>query len=109
LPSGTLMLLGLLLPFVNADGVTRDLHRRTHELLMATALPTWAYVWGRYLIGLLLSLGLSLLLLAAILGMGLFLHLTITDYPLPEIGNLMVICVGMFASAAALVSSLSFT
>jgi ABC-type transport system involved in multi-copper enzyme maturation permease subunit len=108
LPSGTLMLLGMLLPFVNADGVARDLQRRTHELLMTTALPTWAYVWGRYLIGLLLSLGLALLLLAAILVMGLFLHLTITDYPLPEIGNLMVIWIGMIASATVLVSSLSF-
>jgi len=108
LPSGTLLLLGMLLPFVNADGVSRDLSRRTHELLMATALPTWAYVWGRYLIGLLLSLGLALLLLAAILGTGLFLHLTITDYPLPEIGNLLVIWIGMVASATVLVSSLSF-
>jgi ABC-type transport system involved in multi-copper enzyme maturation permease subunit len=108
LPSGPLMLLGMLLPFVNADGVRRDLSRRTHELLMATALPTWAYVWGRYLICLLLSLGLALLLLAAILGMGLFLHLTITDYPLPEIGTLLVIWVGMIVSATVLVSSLSF-
>ncbi|EFH85263.1 hypothetical protein [Ktedonobacter racemifer] len=117
---GTLMLLGVLLPFVNADGVTRDRSRRTHELLLATALPTWAYVWGRYLAGLLLSLGMALLALAAILGMGLFLHLTITghplpkignhiaDYPLPEIGSLMVIWVGVIASATVLVSSLSF-
>ena len=34
-----LLLLVLLLPFVTADGVTRDLQRRTHELLLATALP----------------------------------------------------------------------
>ena len=108
LPSGTLLLLGMLLPFVNADGVSRDLSRRTHELLMATALPTWAYVWGRYLVGLLMSLGLALLLLAAILGMGLFLHLTITDYPLPQIGNVMVIWIGMVAGASVLLSSLSF-
>ena len=120
LPTGTLMLLGMLLPFVNADGVTRDLSRGTHELLMATTLPTWAYVWGRYLSGLLLSLGLALLALAAILGMGLFLHLTITghslprignhiaDYPMPEIGNLMVIWVGIIAPATILASSLSF-
>jgi|GraSoi_2013_40cm_1033754.scaffolds.fasta_scaffold12273_2 ABC-type transport system involved in multi-copper enzyme maturation permease subunit len=120
LPTGTLMLLGMLLPFVNADGVTRDLSRRTHELLLATALPTWAYVWGRYLVGLLISLALSVLALAAILVMGLFLHLTITghplpeignhiaDYPLPQISNVMVIWIGMVASATVLVSSLSF-
>jgi len=108
LPSGTLLLLGMLLPFVNADGVSRDLSRRTHELLLATALPTWAYVWGRYLIGLLLSLGLALLLLAAILGMGGLLHLTVTDYPAPQIGNLLLLWVGMVVPATVLVSSLSF-
>ncbi len=108
LPTGTLLLLGMLLPFVNADGVTRDRSRRTRELLLATALPTWAYVWGRYLVGLLISLALALLLLAAILVMGLFLHLAITDYPLPQIGSLMVIWVGVIASATVLVSSLSF-
>ncbi len=108
LPSGTLLLLGMLLPFVNADGVTRDLHRHTHELFMATALPTWAYVWGRYLAGLVMSLGLALLLLTSILGMGWLLHLTVTDYPLPDIGNLMVVWIGMIASATVLVSSLSF-
>jgi ABC-type transport system involved in multi-copper enzyme maturation permease subunit len=104
----SLAVLVIFLPFVTADGVTRDLSRRTHELLMTTALPTWAYVWGRYLIGLLMSLGLALLMLAAILGMGLFLHLTVTDYPAPEIGNLMILWVGMVASATVLVSSLSF-
>jgi ABC-type transport system involved in multi-copper enzyme maturation permease subunit len=108
LSTGTLMLLGMLLPFVNADGVTRDVHRRTHELLLATALPSWAYVWGRYLVGLLISLALAVLALAAILVMGLFLHLAITDYPLPQIGSLMVIWVGVIALATVLVSSLSF-
>jgi ABC-type transport system involved in multi-copper enzyme maturation permease subunit len=108
LPTGTLLLLAMLLPFVNADGVSRDRSRRTHELLLATALPTWAYVWGRYLVGLLISLALAVLALAAILVMGLFLHLAITDYPLPQIGSLMVIWVGMIASATVLVSSLSF-
>ena len=103
-----LVLLVLLLPFVNADGVTRDLQRRTHELLMTTALPTWAYVWGRYLIGLLMSLGLAVLLLAAILGMGLLLHLTIPAYPLPPTGAVLLLWVGMALPATVLVSSLGF-
>ena len=103
-----LLLLGLLLPFVNADGVTRDLQRRTHELLMTTALPTWAYVWGRYLMGLLQSLGLAVLSLAAILGMGLLLHLTVTDYPLPPTGAVLLLWVGMVLPATVLLSSLSF-
>jgi ABC-type transport system involved in multi-copper enzyme maturation permease subunit len=108
LPDGLLLLLGLLLPFVNADGVTRDLQRRTHELLMTTALPSRAYVWGRYLLGLLMSLGLALLLLAAILGMGLLLHFTIPDYPIPEMGNLLLLWVGIVVPATVLLSSASF-
>jgi ABC-type transport system involved in multi-copper enzyme maturation permease subunit len=108
LPSGTLLLLGMLLPFVNADGVTRDLHRHTQELFMSTALPTWAYVWGRYLAGLVMSLGLALLLLAAILGMGGLLHLTIPAYPLPQISAVLLLWVGMVVSATVLVSSFGF-
>ncbi len=103
-----LVVLALLLPFVTADGVTRDLSRRTHELLMTTALPSWAYVWGRYLAGLVMSLGLALLLLASILGMGWLLHLTVTDYPAPEIGSVLLLWVGMVLSATILVSSFGF-
>jgi ABC-type transport system involved in multi-copper enzyme maturation permease subunit len=105
----TVLLLVLLLPFVAADGVTRDLTRRTHELLMTTAVPSWAYVWGRYLTGLLMSLGLAVLLLAAILGMGLLQHLTIPAYPTPQIDTVLLLWVGMVVPATVLVSSLSFT
>jgi ABC-type transport system involved in multi-copper enzyme maturation permease subunit len=108
LPNGVLLLLGLLLPFVNADGVSRDLSRRTHELLMTTTLPSWAYVWGRYLVGLLTSLGLALLLLAGLLGMGMVLHLTNPAYPLPELGPVLLLWIGMVVTATVLVSSLSF-
>jgi hypothetical protein len=104
-----LLLLVLLLPFVNADGVRRDLQRRTHELLMSTALPSWAYVWGRYLIGLLMSLGLAVLLLVAILGIGVLLHLTVPAYPLPQAGAVLLLWGGMVVPATVLVSSLSFT
>jgi ABC-type transport system involved in multi-copper enzyme maturation permease subunit len=103
-----LLVLVLFLPFVTADGVRRDLSRRTHELLMATALPTWAYVWGRYLAGLLMSLGLALLLLASILLMGGLLHLTVADYPLPQTGAVLLLWVGMVFPATILVSSFGF-
>jgi ABC-type transport system involved in multi-copper enzyme maturation permease subunit len=103
-----LVVLVLLLPFITADGVTRDVNRRTHELLMTTALPTWAYVWGRYLAGLVMSLGLALLLLVSILGMGELLHLIVTDYPAPEIGAVLFLWVGMVFSATILVSSFGF-
>jgi ABC-type transport system involved in multi-copper enzyme maturation permease subunit len=102
------LLLALLLPFVNADGVTRDLSRRTRELLGTTPLPGWAYVWGRYLSGLLVSLGLATLLLAATLGMGAVLHLTITDYPAPVPGTVLLLWVGMVVPTTVLVSSFSF-
>lgn len=103
-----LVLLVLLLPFVTTDGVTRDLQRRTHELLMTTALPSWAYVWGRFLISLVMSLGLALLMMAALMGMGWLLHLTVTDYPAPEIGAVLLLWAGMVVPATVLVSSLSF-
>jgi ABC-type transport system involved in multi-copper enzyme maturation permease subunit len=107
-PGTVLLLLGLLLPFVSGDGVARDLGRRTHELLMTTTVPTWAYVWGRYLVGLLLSLGLALLLLAAILGMGLELYLTAPDYPAPQVGALVALWGALVVPVTLLVSSISF-
>lgn len=103
-----LVALVLLLPFVAADGVTRDEHRRTHELLMTTALPTGAYVWGRYLVGLVMSLGLALLLLVSLLGMGGLMHLTISAYPLPHVGAVLLLWLGMVIPATILVSSLGF-
>jgi ABC-type transport system involved in multi-copper enzyme maturation permease subunit len=69
------LLFGLVLPFVNADGVGRDLQRRTHELLMATELPSWAYVWGRFLAGLMFSTVLACLILLALLVLGAVSHL----------------------------------
>jgi ABC-type transport system involved in multi-copper enzyme maturation permease subunit len=108
LPLGALMMLCTLLPFVTADGVSRDLTRRTHELLMTTSLPNRAYVWGRYLAALVMSLGLALLLLAAILGLGWLRQLTDSSYPAPAIGPVLLLWAGMVLPATMLVSSLSF-
>ncbi|GCE09166.1 ABC transporter permease [Dictyobacter aurantiacus] len=108
LSTGLLLLLGMLLPFINADGAARDLSRRTYELLMATALPTRVYLWGRYLSGLLLSLGLTLLTLVALLGMGWFWHLKFADYPMPDIGVLLAVWGGLIVPATIVVSGLSF-
>ena len=104
----SLVLLVILLPFITVDGVARDLQRRTHELLLTTALPTWAYVWGRYLMSLVMSLALALLFLIAILGMGWLLHLTIAYYPAPEINTVLLLWVGIVVSATVLASSLGF-
>ncbi|HET8843323.1 MAG TPA: ABC transporter permease [Ktedonobacteraceae bacterium] len=103
-----LLLLVLLLPFVTADGVTRDLHRRTSELLLTTALPTRAYIWGRYLVGLTMSLGLAVLLLCATFLMGWLLHLVIPLYPAPQVEAVFSLWGGLVVPATILVSSLSF-
>jgi ABC-type Na+ efflux pump permease subunit len=68
------VLLGLYLPFIAADGVARDLQRRTHELLMASAVPSRTYVWGRFLSSLLLSVGLAGVMLAALLSVTVMRH-----------------------------------
>lgn len=103
-----LLLLVLLLPFVTADGVTRDLHRRTSELLLTTALPTRAYIWGRYLVCLAMSLGLAVLLLCATFLMGWLLHLTVPLYPAPQAEAVLSLWGGLVVPATILVSSLSF-
>ncbi len=84
------------------------MNRRTHELLMTTALPTRTYVLGRYLAGLIIGLGLALLLLISILGMGGLLHLTDSTYPLPQPDAVLLLWVGMVLSATILVSSVGF-
>src|SRR5215472_986107 len=103
-----LLVLVLLLPFVSADGVTRDVTRRTHELVVTTSVPTWAYVWGRYLAVLGTSLGLALLLLLALIAMGETLHLAIADYPAPVIGGTLLLWVGMVVPATVLVGGVGF-
>src|SRR5215471_4137597 len=103
-----LLVLVLLLPFVSADGVTRDVTRRTHELVVTTSVPTWAYVWGRYLAALGTSLGLALLLLLALIAMGEILHRSIADYPAPVIGGTLLLWVGMVVPATVLVGGGGF-
>jgi ABC-type transport system involved in multi-copper enzyme maturation permease subunit len=103
-----LLVLVLLLPFVSADGVTRDLTRRTHELVVTTSVPTWAYVWGRYLAVLATSLGLALLLLLALIAMGEIQHLAIADYPAPVLGGTLLLWVGIVVPATVLVGGVGF-
>lgn len=105
-----LLLLLLALPFVCADGVALDLKRRTHELLMTAAIPSWAYVWGRFLIVLLLGLGLAVELLAAILIMALAFHLSVGghDYPAPRVGPVIAFWAALALPAVALVGGVSF-
>jgi len=102
------LLLALLLPFVCVDGVARDVKRRTHELLMTTTLPSWAYIWGRYLLTLLLGLGLALVLLAALLTLGFGLPLIDPPYAAPDVGNILTLWAVIVVPATILLSSVSF-
>ncbi len=55
-----------------------------------------------------MSLALALLLLASILLMGGLLHLTDSAYPLPQMGAVLLLWVGMVVPATILVSSFGF-
>jgi ABC-type transport system involved in multi-copper enzyme maturation permease subunit len=101
-------LLTMILPFITTDGTARDLKRQAHELLMATPLPTWAYIWGRYLAGLLVSLGLAVVLLASLLLMGMILHQTQENYPLPQPEAMLSIWAVALAPTTILISSITF-
>jgi hypothetical protein len=102
------LLLALMLPFVCVDSVALDVKRRTHELLMATTLPSWAYIWGRYLTTLLLGLGLALVLLADLLALGFWLPLLDPPYAAPEVGNTIILWAVIVVPATILISSVSF-
>jgi ABC-type transport system involved in multi-copper enzyme maturation permease subunit len=100
---------GLFLPFATTDGAARDLRRRTHELLMTTSVPTWAYVWGRYLACALLSLGLAVLFLAGIVLTGLLQHSVQSDtYPALDLSATLAIWALIVLPPAILLSGLSF-
>jgi ABC-type transport system involved in multi-copper enzyme maturation permease subunit len=100
---------GLFLPFATTDGAARDLRRRTHELLMTTPVPTWAYVWGRYLACALLCLGLAVLFLAGIVLTGLVQHGVQPDtYPALDLPATLAIWALIVLPPAILLSGLSF-
>jgi ABC-type transport system involved in multi-copper enzyme maturation permease subunit len=105
----TLLEFGLFLPFVSADGVSLDLKRRTHEILMTSALPSRAYIWGRYLAALLVAFGMSCLLLLALLVVGVGLHLHAGDYyPALDLPGSLVIWAVVVLPPTLLFSSLCF-
>lgn len=101
-------LLALLLPLLSSGGVAHDLKHRTHELLMTTPVPTWAYIIGRYLFSLLASVGMALLMLVTILLMGFILHLTDRTNLAPQTDAAFSIWAVAILPATILISSLSF-
>lgn len=107
IPRLLLLVFGLVLPFLAADRVTQDWKRRSNEILMATAIPTWAYVAGRYLAALLVSLATAVLLLLAVLALGLAAPLLIGAPPMNGAGVAAIWAVTVLP-AAALLSGVSF-
>lgn len=114
-------ILGLIIPFVAADQIARDYKRRTHELIMTTPLPGWAYVCGRYLAGLLLGLAVAVLMLGGTLLMGLLLPLDLPlnqtkdisiyaaqKYPQPNLGALALVWLSLVLPTLLLLYNLSF-
>src|SRR5205085_952661 len=101
-------LLALLLPLVSSSGVAHDLKHRTHELLMTTTVPTWAYIVGRYLFYLLASVCLTLLMLVAVLCMGLVYHLIERNYLAPNVAAALGLWAVAILPMAIVISSLSF-
>jgi ABC-type transport system involved in multi-copper enzyme maturation permease subunit len=110
LPFDLIFPLALVVVFVAADGVARDWHRRTHELVMATSLPTWAYVWGRYLVVTALSLFFAVELLLAILFLVTVKHATIggVNYPAAKVGPVLATWAALVLPTTMLATGLSF-
>jgi ABC-type Na+ efflux pump permease subunit len=103
------VLLGLYLPFIAADGVARDVHRRTHELLMASAVPSRTYVWGRFLSSLLLCVGLAFVMLAALLAVTMVRHLVQPDVFLaPDLPGILALWALIVLPPTLLLSGVSF-
>ncbi|MEO8288269.1 MAG: ABC transporter permease subunit [Chloroflexota bacterium] len=107
IPKYLLLVFGMLLPFVAVDGVARDFKRRTHEIVMAARIPTWAYVVGRYMAVLVIALGLALVMLAAVLLAGFALHLW-AGYPPPSTSAILALWAVAVLPAAVLLSGLGF-
>jgi len=101
--------LALFTPFLCTDGIARDLKRRTHELLMTTALPSWAYVWGRFFCSLLLSAGMAFLVLLAIIIVNLGRHQIQPDlYLTPDIRGIIVLWAIILLPQSIILCSISF-
>lgn len=105
----TLVEFALFLPFVTADGVSLDLKRRTHELLMTTALPTRAYIWGRYFADMLIALGMACVYLVALVAVAVTLHLWAGGYyPAINVPGAVVFWAVLVLPPTILIGSLCF-
>ena len=96
----------MFVPPIMADLVTRDYYQRAHELLMATAIPSRSYIWGRYLAGLCICLVVIL--------PGLFVQLAscwlwIGGHAAPKAGTVLGLWLLIVLPTILVVSGLSFS
>ena len=77
---------------------------------MAAAIPTRAYVWGRYVVVLALSLFFAIELLLAILLLVTFEHAAIggADYPPAQVGSVLAVWAALVVPTTIFACSLSF-
>jgi preprotein translocase subunit SecE len=77
---------------------------------MTTPLPSWAYVWGRYLSVVLISLGLAVELLIAIVAVAMVMHLTVAGdvYPTPQLDKILIVWASFVLPIVFFFGSLSF-
>ncbi|HLY31640.1 MAG TPA: hypothetical protein VKQ36_11465 [Ktedonobacterales bacterium] len=109
LPTFLGLILALFIPFLCTDGVARDLKRGAYELIMTTALPSWAYVWGRYLCCLLLSLGVACVMLLGILTTAVGMRLFQPDIVLtPDFRGILFLWAVIFLPPVLIISGVSF-
>lgn len=99
---------GLLVPFLGADGVARDHRQRTYELVMATAVPAWAFVAGRFLAVLAQTLAAALLALAGTLAGELLVHAFQPGFPPPDVRSLLALWAVLLLPAGVLLAGASF-
>ena len=102
----------MLVPIIVADAVVRDYKQRLHELVMTTAVPTWAYIWGRFLASLCICFLLALPMLATLLVADLFWNVLVGSHPgylVPDMGTVVVLWAAIILPAILLVSGLSFS
>ncbi len=79
-----LLFFGMLVPFLTTDAVARDYRTGVHELLMASAVSSGAYVWGRYLAALLSALVAAALMVLGMMVSDVVLHATVHGFPAPS-------------------------
>jgi len=109
--SDLLWLLLMLVPIIIADAVVRDYKQRLHEIIMTTAVPTWAYVCGRFLAGLCVCFLLALPMLATLLVADLFWNVLVGSHPgylVPGMGTVVVLWAVIILPVMLLVGGLSF-